>query len=203
MQNGGSERSRARFSDRFVTIFYQTFRGSARTKFVKTARSHILLLLLWLLLLLLRLLLLLLLMSTRLVNDGSAEDFLVGNEEFSSLDAAVKQHCGIVVAVVAVVVVAVVVVVVFAIVVVVVAAVVVAVAVVIVVVPLLPLYLSLRVVHGRTRSWAHTPRPRNHYTVHYVNYFSSDQEKFEILRFVIRKTVGTMRIVAKFRAERW
>ena len=31
----------------------------------------------------------------------------------------------------------------------------------------------------------------------------SDQEKFEILRSVTRKTVGAMRIVAKFRAERW
>ena len=42
MQNGGSERSRARFFDRFVIIFvFHTFRGSARTEFVKTARSHI------------------------------------------------------------------------------------------------------------------------------------------------------------------
>ena len=31
----------------------------------------------------------------------------------------------------------------------------------------------------------------------------SDQEKFKILRSVTRKTVGAMRIVAKFGAERW
>ena len=31
----------------------------------------------------------------------------------------------------------------------------------------------------------------------------SDQEKFDFLSLVTRKTVGAMRIVAKFRAERW
>ena len=31
----------------------------------------------------------------------------------------------------------------------------------------------------------------------------SDQEKFKILKFAACKTVGAMRIVAKFRAERW
>ena len=41
MQDGGIERSRARFFDRFVTIFvFHTFPGSARTEFVKKARSH-------------------------------------------------------------------------------------------------------------------------------------------------------------------
>ena len=41
MQDGGIERSRARFSDHFVTIFvFRTFPGSARAEFVKTARCH-------------------------------------------------------------------------------------------------------------------------------------------------------------------
>ena len=41
--------------------------------------------------------------------------------------------------------------------------------------------------------------------IHIIRLFisSSDQEKFKILSFVTRKTVGTMRIVAKFRAGWW
>ena len=100
MQDGGIERSRARFFDHFVTIFvFHYFPGSARTEFIKKASSH---------------------METYCKNIGKY---------------GIR--------------------------------------------PLIIIHFIMLIVSG------------------------SDQENFENLSSVIRKTVGAMRIVAKFRAERW